>query len=139
MGTEVNWLGVLLAGISSMVIGFIYYMPKVFGDRWMRLGKIDDKLFKKEQPRLMPLLFVAALLTAFVLAHFITIVHNYFGNSWMAAGVGTALWTWAGFSLTTLFVHDSLDQKSFNVTIISWGNRLLSFLAMGLILGWLHP
>jgi hypothetical protein len=114
-------------------------MPGLFGTKWMRLGKIDEKLFQKERPRLMPLLFVAAFLTAFVLAHFVTIVHNYFGNSWMAAGVGTALWVWVGFSLTTLFVHNSMDQRPFNLTIILWGNRLLSLLAMGLILGWLHP
>jgi hypothetical protein len=139
MGVQINWLGVLLAAVSSMIIGYIYYMPGVFGDKWMRLGKIDAKLFKKEQPKLIPLLFVAALLVAYVLAHFVAIVHNYFGNSWLAAGFGTALWVWVGFTLTTLFVHNAMDQRPFNLTIISWGNRLVSLLAMGLILGWIHP
>jgi hypothetical protein len=139
MGVQINWLAVLLAGVSSMVIGFIYYMPGVFGKTWMKLGKVDPKLFKKQQPQLMPLLFVAALLTAFVLAHFVYIVHHFFGDSWLVAGVETSLWAWVGFSFTTLFVHNGMDQKPFNLTIISWGNRLLSLLAMGLILGWLHP
>lgn len=139
MGVQINWLGVLLAGVSSMVIGYLYYMPDMFGRLWMKLGKIDEKLFKKEQPQLMPLLFVAAFLTASVLAYFIFIVHQFFGDSWLAAGIITSVWSWAGFSFTTLFVHNSLDQRPFNLTLISWGNRLISLLAMGLILGWLHP
>lgn len=139
MDVQINWLGVLLAGVSSMVIGALYYMPNVFGKVWMKLGKIDEKLFKKEQPKLLPLLFIAALLTAFVMAHFVFIVHQFFGDSWIAAGVVTSLWAWIGFSFTTLFIHDSMDQRPFNLILISWGNRLLSLLAMGLILGWLHP
>lgn len=139
MDVQVNWLGVLLAGVSSMIIGFIYYMPGVFGKEWMSLGKINAKLFQKQQPRLMPLIFVAALITAYVLAVFMFVVHQSFGYSWMVSGIDTAVWTWVGFSFTTLFIHNSLDQRPFRLTAISMGNRLLSLVAIGLVLGWLHP
>ena len=33
--SQVNWLAVLLAFISSMAIGSVWYMPAVLGKRWM--------------------------------------------------------------------------------------------------------
>lgn len=139
MDVHINYLAVLLAALSSMVVGMIYYAPAVFGKKWMALAKIDEKRYQKELPRLMPVMFVAALVVAYVMAHVIYAEHRFFGNSWLSDSVSTAFWLWLGFSATTLVVHNALEQRPTKLTFISVGNRLLSFLAMGLILGWLHP
>jgi len=34
--TQVNWLAVIVAAIANIIIGFIWYMPQVFGRRWRR-------------------------------------------------------------------------------------------------------
>lgn len=139
MDISINYWGVLLAAVSSMIIGAIYYSPGLYGAAWKRVAKIDEKVYKRDTPRLMPLMFIAALLGAFVMAHFVFIVHAFYKDSWMAAGVTTSLWVWAGFSFTTLLVHNALDQRPTRLSYINVGNRLVSLLAMGLILGWLHP
>ena len=87
----------------------------------------------------MPIMLLAALIAAYILAHFMFMAHAFYHDSWLGAGVTTALWLWAGISLTTLVVHNALDQRPFKLTLLSCGNRFLSLLAMGLILGWLHP
>lgn len=33
---NINFLALLAAAASSMVVGFIWYNPKVFGNIWMR-------------------------------------------------------------------------------------------------------
>jgi hypothetical protein len=139
MNVQINLWAVLLAGVSSMVIGMIYYANGVFGKEWKELAKIDHKRFAKEMPRVMPVVFVAALVTAYVVAYVTFLYEMFFHTSWLRAGLVTSLILWLGLSATTLVVHNSLDQRPKNLQWISLGNRLLSILAMGLIIGWLHP
>jgi hypothetical protein len=139
MDLHINLWGVLLAGVSSMVIGAVYYAPPLLGKVWMKLAKIDGKRFQKEMPRVMLPVFLAALVTSYFVAYFSFMYHSFFGNSWLASSVVTALLLWVGVSATTLYIHNSLEQRPANLTVISLGNRLLSLLAMGLIVGWLHP
>lgn len=135
---SINLWAVLLAGISSMVIGTIYYAQPIFGKQWMMLTKINEKKFQKEMPKKIVGLFVAALITAEVIAYFTFLYHNFLQQSWLMSGTITALILWL-LAMATLFIHNSLDQRPANLTYISMGNRLLSLLAMGLIIGWLHP
>jgi hypothetical protein len=138
MNVSVNMWAVLLAAVSSMVIGAIYYAKPFFGKAWMKLAKIDEKRFEKEMPKKMLGVFVAALITAEVTAYFTFLYHNFFVNSWLMAGLTTSLILWL-VAMSTLFIHNSLDQRVANLTYISMGNRLVSLLAMGLIIGLLHP
>lgn len=139
MDVQVNLWAVLLAGVSSMVIGYIYYTDALFGKEWKKLSGVNVKEFEKRMPKIMPWMFVAALLTAYVIAHVMYLSHSFYGYSWLSTGVMTSLWLWLGISATTLFIHETMDLKPAKLTWISIGNRLLSLLTMGLILGWLHP
>lgn len=139
MEVHINVWGVLLAAVSSMVVGMLYYAKPVFGAEWMSLAKVNTKRFEKEMPRVMPGVFVGAVITAYVIAYVTFLYQNFFHSSWVGAGVVTSLILWLGISATTIFIHNSLDQRPYRLTAISLGNRLLSFLAMGLIIGWLHP
>jgi len=63
---QVNWIAVLLGGVLSMVLGFLWYGP-LFGKLWLRtIGKKEDEL--KSSAGMYILAFVAALATAYVLA-----------------------------------------------------------------------
>jgi hypothetical protein len=139
MDVQVNYLAVLLAGLSSMVIGTLYYADWAFGKQWKKLSGINVKEFEKKMPKLMPLMFLAALLTAYIVAHVMYLSQAFYGYSWLSTGITTALWLWLGISATTLFIHETMDLEPSKQTAISIGNRFLSLLAMGLILGWLHP
>jgi uncharacterized membrane protein YpjA len=139
MEVHINLWGVLAGGVASMVIGMIYYADQLFGKEWKKLAKIDGKRFEKEMPKVMPMVFIAAVITAYVVAYFTFLYHNFFQTSWIGAGVVTALILWLGLAATTVYVHNSLDQRPSKLTAISLGNRLLSILAMGLLVGWIHP
>jgi hypothetical protein len=54
------------------------------------------------------------------------------------ASLTSALIIWLVVA-TNIYIHNSLDQRPSKLTAMSLGNRLLSILAMGLIIGWLHP
>jgi hypothetical protein len=135
---DINLWGVLLGGIASMIIGMVYYADNVFGKEWKRLAKVDQKRFQKEMPRVMPLVFAGALVTAFIIAYVTFLYHQFFDMSWIGAGVVVSLIIWL-VVVTNMYIHNSLDQRPSKLTALQAGNRLLSILAMGLIVGWLHP
>jgi hypothetical protein len=130
---------VLLGGIASMVIGAIYYADGVLGKEWKKLAKIDTKRFEKEMPWSMLQVFIGALLTSYVVAFVTFLYHAYYLSSWIMAGLASSLVLFVGISATTVVIHDTLNQKPSKLINITLGNRFLSILAMGLIIGWIHP
>ncbi|HTB48925.1 MAG TPA: DUF1761 domain-containing protein [Verrucomicrobiae bacterium] len=135
---DINLWAVLLAGVASMVIGMVYYSNAAFGKEWKKLAKIEEKRFQKEMPRVMPVVFAGALITAYIVAYITNLYQTFFDISWLGAGVVSALIIWFVVA-TNIYIHNSLDQRPTKLSVISLGNRLLSIVAMGLIIGWLHP
>lgn len=138
MSININFWAVLLGGVASMVISMVYYADGAFGKDWKHLGKIDTKLFEKEMPMIMPLVFVGALITSYSVAYVASLYRAFFVVPWLHAGLISALVVWLVVA-TNIYIHNSLDQRPTKLTVISLCNRLLSILAMGLIIGWLHP
>lgn len=138
-GITINLWGVLLGAVSSMVIGAIYYSPQLYGKLWISAGKIDEKRYHKEMGKLMPVVFAGALLTSYFVAYFSILYHAFFGDTWLAASFVTSLLLFVGVSATTVFVHSTLDQRPKQLTWLTLGNRFLSLVVIGLIVGWLHP
>src|SRR4029077_4153639 len=71
---SLNWRAILVAGISAMVVGFLWYSPLLFAKAWMREMGYDpnDKARMEEMKKTAgPAYggsFVASLLSAFTLA-----------------------------------------------------------------------
>lgn len=139
MEVHINFWAVLLGAVASMVIGAIFYADGVFGKEWKKLGKIDTKRFEKEMAVNMMQVFVYALITSYAVAFVACLYQGYHHSSWISAGVVSALVLFVGVSATTVTIHNSLNQIPKKLTSITLSNRFLSILAMGLIIGWLHP
>ncbi|WP_346883456.1 DUF1761 domain-containing protein [uncultured Algibacter sp.] len=60
-----NPIALLVAAISALVVGFIWYNPKVFGNAWMKAAGITEEQIKGGN---MIKIFVMAFIFAFLLA-----------------------------------------------------------------------
>ncbi len=72
MEAQVNWLAVVLATLSTMVVGSIWYAPQVFGKKWMKLiGKTEKELGNNKAAATQAILItlVVSFISAYVLAH----------------------------------------------------------------------
>ncbi|WP_067145511.1 DUF1761 domain-containing protein [Pseudotamlana agarivorans] len=65
MESYFNLLAMLVAAISALVIGFIWYHPKVFGNAWMRATGLTEADLKDGN---MAKIFILALFFAFLLS-----------------------------------------------------------------------
>lgn len=62
---EMNFLAILVAAVSSLLIGFVWYHPKVFGNAWMQAAGLTEAQIKSGN---MGKIFTMSLLFAFMLA-----------------------------------------------------------------------
>lgn len=158
---EINFLALFVAALSTLVIGFIWYNPKVFGSIWMRESGLTEEKMKGAN---MPVIFIMAVFFAFLISmilQFLTI------HQWGALGMiggdlstakpsydafmadyGTAFRTFKhgalhGF-LTGLFLafpmtatNALFERKSWKYTFINSGYWIVCFMVMGgIICAW---
>jgi hypothetical protein len=65
---EFNFLAIALAAVSALVVGFIWYNPKVFGTIWMNeIGMTEEKAKQGNMAKIFGLTFVFALIFAFMM------------------------------------------------------------------------
>jgi hypothetical protein len=135
MGVEVNYLAVVLAMLSSMVVGSIWYARSVFGNIWIKLAKIDMK--KDNGPVWRPILVTAivSLITAYVLAHVAFLSHKFFGNSFLQDSLSTAFWLWLGLTAARFITHDAFESRPWKLTLLNVSHEFVTILIMGLIIG----
>jgi hypothetical protein len=139
MEVTVNYWAVLLAGLSSMVVGSIWYAQGVFGKTWAKLAKVnmDGKVKGSEMGKLLGLTFVASLVTAYILAHVAYLSNQFFNNSFLQDALTTAFWLWLGFTAARVLTHDLFESRPFKLTLMTWGNELVTVMVMALIIGWM--
>ena len=46
----INWIAVLVAGISSFGLGAIWYSPKLFGNAWMKDNGLTEEKLRAGNP-----------------------------------------------------------------------------------------
>jgi hypothetical protein len=139
MEVEINNLGVLLAGLSAMVVGSVWYARGVFGNAWMKLAGLNDKKMQemRESQGWTPMLamLVLALVMAYVLAHLAYQAYTFFDVSYMYAAVSTGFWAWLGFVVPSSFGNGLFEGRRKKLMTINAGNWLVTLLVMGWVLG----
>lgn len=138
MEVDVNYTAVVLAGISSMVVGMVWYARPVFGNAWLQLTGLDENKIKSgsgSNPLTYVSVFIASLITAYVLAHVAFLSNQYFDNTFLQAALGSAFWLWAGFTAARILTHDLFENRRKKLTLINITHELVTILAMGAIIG----
>ena len=140
MTPEIKHLAVVLAVVAAMVVGFVFYMPAVFGKRWMDMvGHTDESVQGGGPPLLYPLVIVANLITAYALAGVTFLSHHFYGGDFFVSAFISAWILWLAFTAARILVHDLFDTRTLGITALSALNELLTFTAMALVIGLWPP
>ncbi len=134
MVPEINWIAVILATLSTLVIGSAWYSKAVFGKRWIRLAKIDEA---SQGSALGPIIttIIVSFISALVLAGAAAIAQNFYGGSFLVNTLVTAVILWAGFTAARVITHDAFERRPAALTVLTIGHELVTFLVMALIIG----
>ena len=133
MDITINWWAVIVAAISNMVIGFLWYGP-LFGKAWVReMGwtpQAMEEARKKSMAPMYILTFIGALLMSFVLQR----CADYMGAMTVAGALQLALWTWLGFFVPASFSQVTWEGKSKTLWILNVSYYLVTLAVAALIL-----
>jgi hypothetical protein len=140
MNIEINYWAVVLAAISSMIVGSLWYMPALFGKAWMHMTgvKRGRKMTAGEGLWTYGTVFIASLFTAFVLAHVTFLANYFFGNSYLQDALATAFWLWLGFTAARLYVHDTFEMRRKKLMLLNASHELVTVLVMAVVIGLMH-
>lgn len=134
MVPEINYWAVLLATLSSMVVGSIWYSMKVFGRRWAQLAKVDmDRGGSAVIPILVTL--IVSFLTAWILAGSTYLAWEFYGGGYLLAALGTGVILWAGFTAARFITHDAFEGRPTSLTVLNIAHELVTIVIMAIIIG----
>lgn len=135
MSVEVNWLAVLLAALSTMAVGSIWYAKNVFGTKWKKLVGMTDAKAGKGAGKAIIITVIVSLISAYVLAYITFIANQYFGNSFLQDAITTAFWLWLGFTASRIITHDAFEQRPTELTLMNIAHEFVTFMVMAVIIG----
>ena len=125
----VNYLAVVVAAVVALVIGFIWYSPRVFGNRWMAYLGTTQAQLGNPGPTGMLVGVVASLINAWALA---VLALNLGGKS-VTDGVLLGVLAWLGFMATITAAQISFEKKSRGLWVLNNAHNLLVQVIMAAI------
>ncbi|SEF67257.1 DUF1761 domain-containing protein [Flavobacterium urumqiense] len=158
---DINFLALLVASFSTLVVGFVWYNPKVFGTIWMKeSGMTEEKMKGGNMLVTFAVSFIYAFLMSFVIQmltiHQTGALGMVGGDDTIAkpsyvafmADYGMAFRTFkhgalhgfiAGlfFALPLIGTNALYERRSFKYTLITGGFWIVCFMIMGgIICAW---
>lgn len=139
--SSINWLAVLVAGISAFVVGGIWYSPKLFGKAWMKDNGFTEEQIKKggNKGKIFGFTFIFSLLMAVNLGMFLSdptvdcpqgCVNKADLQFGTMAGFLAGIWTFCAIAIPSLF-----ELKPWRLILINGFYSVVSLTLMGAIIG----
>jgi hypothetical protein len=132
MVPEINWWAVILATLSTMVVGSVWYAPRIFGNWWEKAARVETK---SNAVVAIVLTVIVSFISAWVLAGAAAIAQEFYGGSFLANTIITAIILWAGFTAARFITHDAFENRPRMLTLLNISHELVTYLVMALIIG----
>jgi hypothetical protein len=126
----INWFAVVVSVVASMVIGSIWYHPKVFFNVWWKgIGKKEGEIGQAS-----PAIWIFVVLASFVEAVALAFMIQAMGARSVGSGALAGFMIWLGFVAPTNLVDKLFAGHGWKVWLIEVGDHLAYLLVAGIIL-----
>lgn len=130
---EVSFWPILAAGVASVLIGWVWYHPKVFGSAWMRMSQITPEMAERGKKR-MPVMALAALLASMLVAYVMSFMGPFLVYPDLLGAFELGFWIWIGFVAPAMLGMVLWEQKPIRLYLINALYWLVVLVVMALIL-----
>lgn len=139
MVPDINMWAVVVATLSTMVVGSVWYAPPVFGTWWMRVARVDADAARERGIRPILVTVVVSFVTSWVLAGAVVIAHAFYDGGFLTDALATGAFLWAGLTAARIVTHDAFEGRPARLTLLTVGHELVTVLVMALIIGLFGP
>jgi hypothetical protein len=123
----VNWLGVVVGMVVSMILGMLWYGP-LFGKTWLAMiGK------RAEEIESDPVDYLKTAIAALVSMISLNLAVNAFGAGSLVEGAIQGALVFIGFGATATFVYTTFEGPPQKVWLLYSAYQVLVFIIMGAV------
>lgn len=123
----VNYVAVLVATIAVMVFGFVFFLPQVFGARWMALiGRPGEQM--RPGPE-----FVVSIVAAFVNAWTLAVLARSVDASTISDGLVLGALVGVGFFGAAFAANTVISKRPWSLFAIDAAHGLIGQMIMAAI------
>lgn len=126
----INYLAVLMAAVSYMAVGFVWYSMPVFGKRWMKLTGLSQDDVKNGPGMGYALTMLGALLGAYVLSYFV----DWAGAETLSEGLQVGFLAALGFIIPSFGADFIFNRKPRDLYLITVGYHTVTLMVAAAIL-----
>lgn len=133
---HLNWLAVVVAALSTMAVGFLWYSPLLFAKPWMKEMGYDpnDTARTSEMKKSAGPAYLGSLLAGFLSAFTLALFFHWLHVQDLQLGLMAGFHIWLGFVATVQFTGALFGKQSMKLFAINTGYQLVCYLAMSAIL-----
>jgi hypothetical protein len=128
--SNINLLAVLVAAVSSFLLGGLWYSPVLFGRIWSRENGSQPQ--HGHPAKVFGVSFAFSLIAAFCFAYWLGAAPTLAQALQAGAAAGF------GIAATSLGINYQFAQRTFKLWLVDGGYHTAQFLVFGLILGLWH-
>ena len=129
--SKINYLAVIVAALSTFLLGGLWYSPLLFGKSWMHANNFSDRdLQAFSKARMFGWSFVFSLVMAVNLAMFLAAPGT--NLTWGMTAGALAGFGWVAMAIGIIGVF---ENRSWTYILINGGYMTAAFVVMGAIIG----
>ena len=129
--SNINYLAVIVAALSTFLLGGLWYSPLLFGKVWMRANNFSEEdLQTFSKARMFGWSFVFSLIMAMNLAMFLAAPNT--NITWGMTAGALAGFGWVAMAIAIIGVF---ENRSWAYILINGGYMTVAFVVMGAIIG----
>lgn len=129
----VNYIAVILAAVSAIVLGFLWYGP-FFGKPWMKAMGMSKESMDKSKKEGMSQTYVLMTLTALLKAFVLAVLLGSLAVMTSSAALTAVFVLWLGFSVPLIMGDQLWGDKPWNLFVINAAYEIVALGIMGVIL-----
>lgn len=123
----VNYVAVVVATIAVMVFGFVFFLPQVFGARWMALvGRPNEQM--RPGPE-----FVVSILAALINAWTLAVLARSLGAATVADGLVLGALVGVGFFGAAFAANTVISKRPWGLFALDAAHGLIGQMIMAAI------
>ncbi len=135
MVPDINYWAVILATLSTMIVGSIWYTPRVFGNYWMKASGVTPSGNARDAALPIITTVIVSFVTAWVLSGATFIAWKFYHGGFFGNALVTGIVLWAGFTAARFITHDAFDKRPSGLTVLNIAHELVTVLVMSVIIG----
>lgn len=131
--TSLTPFGIVAAGVIPVLLGMVWFHPRVFGTHWMQMSGISPDMserVRRDRWAYCLMALAGGMLTAYIMDTFSILA----GVSSVFEAIRMGFWSWAGFVMPILLGSIIWEGRDRRLYFINAGYWLVTFVLMAVLL-----